>query len=66
VGLIPGQVKPCVHGIVSPIGSNNCTCDPGWVSINCDSECSDHGHISADKCICQIIRMTGTTIYICI
>jgi hypothetical protein len=28
--------------------------DPGWVSINCDSECSDHGHISADKCICDV------------
>lgn len=24
------------------------------MGINCDSECSEHGHISADKCICDV------------
>jgi hypothetical protein len=46
--------EPCVNGQMNPVGSQNCECDPGWVGINCDSECSNHGSIVNAKCECDI------------
>lgn len=43
-----------MNGEVIPIGANNCTCYPGWVGINCDSECSDHGKIVDGECDCDV------------
>lgn len=33
--------------------SGNCSCDPGWAGVSCDSECSEHGSINeAEECEC--------------
>ena len=32
--------------------SGNCSCDPGWAGVSCDSECSEHGDIIDDQCEC--------------
>lgn len=43
----------CVHGTVNPQGSQNCTCTVGWAGLNCNAECSDHGHILGGRCNCD-------------
>lgn len=44
--------SPCVHGKQLPMDSGNCVCDPGFVGVGCDSECSEHGKIVNGKCEC--------------
>ena len=46
--------EPCVHGVVSPQYSDNCTCDSGWTGVNCDSMCTDHGTIVDGLCHCDV------------
>ena len=35
-----------------PMDSGNCSCDPGWAGVSCDSECSEHGNITNGECEC--------------
>jgi len=39
---------------MNPVGSQNCSCDPGWSGINCDAECSYHGTITNNACDCDV------------
>ena len=50
----PACNNPCVHGQQVPMDSGNCVCEPGWVGVGCDSECSEHGTIVNSKCQCDI------------
>ncbi|XP_033745589.1 uncharacterized protein LOC117331103 [Pecten maximus] len=44
----------CDHGTIFPTFSDNCTCDPGWVGIECDAECSLHGSFNGTMCNCDV------------
>ena len=35
------------------MNSGNCSCEPGWAGVSCDSECSEHGKIEDGACVCD-------------
>ena len=39
---------------MNPVGSQNCTCNPGWAGLNCDAECSLRGQILKGQCHCDV------------
>lgn len=43
----------CLHGNKQPADSDNCVCDVGWTTIECNVECSMHGHVDNNMCICN-------------
>ena len=55
-----GCEKYCAHGVMNPVGSQNCECDPGWTDETCSTECSFHGtiiydsNISSNRCECDV------------
>lgn len=49
----PACADPCEHGLQVPMDSGNCVCEPGWVGVGCDSECSGHGTIVNSVCKCH-------------
>ncbi|XP_070533135.1 tenascin-X-like [Ptychodera flava] len=50
----PACEDPCVNGIQEPMDSGYCKCDPGWVGVGCDSECSFNGKIINGSCECYV------------
>ena len=37
------------------MNSGNCSCEPGWAGVGCDSECSENGIIQNEECICDYV-----------
>ena len=50
----PACDDPCTHGVQQPMDSGVCVCDPGYVGVGCDSECSGHGKVIKGACECFV------------
>ena len=50
----PACNDPCTHGEQIPMDSGNCVCEPGWVGVGCNSECSEHGKVVKGTCQCDV------------
>ncbi|XP_070533132.1 uncharacterized protein [Ptychodera flava] len=44
---------PCLYGRQSPPNSGICECDPCYLGISCDEECSSNGACANETCICE-------------
>ena len=49
----PACEDPCVHGEQIPMDSGFCNCTRGWAGVGCDAECSLHGKIINEVCVCD-------------
>ena len=50
---VAARIKRTLYLLKDPMNSGNCSCDPGWAGVSCDSECSEHGNITqAGECEC--------------